>query len=377
MQLFDDFVRTDDSPDTHAGRLYPFLNRSSWLVCDRARTLCEDWFSRYPANDQEDLLGRFTSKRDEDHRSAYFELLLHELLLQLGATLTVHPSVPGTSKRPDFLVDLEGTRFYLEAMVNYARDDNFGESPIIDEVCDWIDSMDIPDYLIHIFFSDIPANTPSKAGIIAQIEQFIKASDERNDTIYLDFLKIDDVYARVRLYPRPGKEQAANRRRNVIRSTGGVARSLVPKWHESVRDKAKSKEIERYDAPCVIAINVMDGFAKIRDQGVQAVYGMADHSERRSGLWTGASGSSWRDNLSAVWMFELVGTVQASPSGVEDYLLLKPSVAQQLPTRLTQMNHIKLEHGALKGFDGLVLDELLEVPHIPYEELRRSSSPVC
>ena len=384
MQLFDDFSRTDDSPSKSAERLYPFLNRSPWPVCARARALCESWFSRYPTGDQKDLYRRFTSRRDKDHRSAYFELLLHELLIRLGGELTVHPSVPGTTKKPDFLVELGGTRLYLEAMVNHAKEDDFGDSPIFDEVCDQINSMDVPNHFVHIFFSDAPTNSPSKKSIVDQVARLIQLSDgeitqrqlfdDGYHVLALGFLEIDDAYAKVRLYPHTGKERAAKEHRNVIRSTGGVAHSVAPRWRKSLRLKAKSKELEQYDAPCVIAVNVMDGFARIGNEGAQAVYGMRSDSPRRSGLWTSVKGSSWRDNLAAVWMFNYVEPVQASPSGIEDCLLLRPTVEQPLPEILTQLTHNQLVDGTLKWSDGLALDELLRVPDIAYEELRKSTS---
>ncbi len=384
MQLFDDFERTDDSRAKNAGRLYPFLNRSSWPVCDRARSLCEAWFSRYPADDRQGMYQRFTSERDADHRSAYFELLLHEVLTQLGGNLSVEPSVPGTTKRPDFLVELDGERFYLEAMVNHAKEDNFLESPIFDTVCDWIDEMHIPDYFLHIIFSDTPSNTPTKESIRAQITRLIRLSnlevtrqqlfEDGHYASAIGFLEIADAHARVDLIPRAAEHAGIVKLSNVIRSAGGEMHDVAPRWRESIRLKAKSKEIEHYDAPCVIAINTMDGFARIGGQGAQAVYGMGVGSAGQSGLWNGANGTSWRNKLAAVWMFKYVEPVQGSPSGTEDCLLLNPSAEPTLPTSLARLTHIKPEDSALKWYDGLSLDDLLNVPEIPSDELRRGAS---
>ena len=318
---------------------------------------------------------RFTSERDEDHRSAYFELLLHEVLTQLGGNLSVEPSVPGTTKRPDFLVELDGERFYLEAMVNHAKEDNFLDSPICDTVCDWIDEMHIPDYFVHIIFSDTPSNTPTKESIRAQITRLIRLSnlevtrqqlfEDGHHASAIGFMEIADAHARVNLIPRVSEHAGIEELPNVIQSAGGEMHEVAPKWREEIRLKARRKELQHYDAPCVIAINVMDGFARIGGQGVQAVYGMGGGSAGQSGLWKSVNSSSWRDNLAAVWMFNFVEPVQASPSGVEDCLLLKPSAEQRLPASLAQLTYIKPEDGVLKRYDGLVLDELLEVPNIP------------
>ena len=380
MKLFDDIV-PDDSPARSAERLYPFLNRSSWPVSERARALCEEWFSRYPPSDRKDLYRRFTSMNDSDHLGAYFELLLHELLLRLGASVSVHPKIARTTKRPDFLVELESGRFYLEAMVSHAREDNFGESPIFDAVCDWINEMNIRSHFVHIFFSDAPTVTPTRKSIAAQVQRLIRLSNSECDRAQLlddahyataaGFLEIGDVFARIRLHPRPDSQLAVHDWRSVIRSTGGVGHSVVPQWREAIRRKAKAKELERYDAPCAVALNVMDGFATIAGQGVQAVYGSVPGAERHSGVWDDSASSLKRDTLAAVWMFRFAEPVQASPSGAEDCVLLKPSAVQQLPPGLVQLTHAKQDSGALEWFGGVDLDELLEVPHIPYEDLRR------
>lgn len=385
QQLFPDRTLTDDSPRRRTERLYPFLSRSSWRVSERARALCENWFSRYPINEREraDLYGRFTSFKDEDHRAAYFELLLHELLFRLGGTVTIHPTVPETDPRPDFLVEIDGRRFYLEAMVSHASDSSLPDDPIFDTVCDWIDEMDLPDHYLNIFFSDVPTRMPKRRSIHEQVEQLIHESDPRRtrrgltEDMYLTqvpgFIEIADAYARVSLLPRTGSEQKGPNRRNVLRSGGGALLDLAPRWHDAIRRKAKSKEIQQYDAPCVIAVDVLDGFAKIGREGVRAVYGFRSNSVPQRGLWKSTDDGSWRDNLAAVWMFNFAEPVQASPSGVEDCLLLSPSVEQPLPTRLTELTHVKSRDNKLKWFDGLDLDDLLNVPEIPYEELRHAS----
>ena len=386
MLLFDDFVRTDDSISTDGERLYPFLNRSAWLICDRARTLCEEWFSRYPEDHRRDMRRRFTSSRDEDHRGAYFELLLHEILVRLGATVTVHPKLAATSKRPDFLVELDGARFYLEAMVDHASEDNVVDHPILDTVCHWINQMAIPDYFVHLIFSELPTYAPKKDAIRAQIKRLILLNNGEvtrrelfaagHHLAATGFLQIGDAHARVHLNPRDREIVGVAEIANVIRSAGSEHHDVAGEWREHLRDKANRKELQRYDLPCVIATDVMDGFARISNHGVQAVFGTAYGPRWQGGLWDNPSTSSWRDTLVGVWMFRYAEPVQESPSGAEDCLLLKPSTEQPLPTRLVQLTHAKAENCALDWFAGLDLDELLEVPPIPYDDLRRSRSSV-
>jgi hypothetical protein len=85
----------------------------------RIREVLDAWFSHYPDSEQKDLRGRFRSPDDTPHRSAFFELFLHELLLLLGCRVETHPDLRNTTTRnPDFLVDSpSGGRFYMEAVV--------------------------------------------------------------------------------------------------------------------------------------------------------------------------------------------------------------------------------------------------------------------
>jgi len=305
MRLFDEFLRTDDSPAKGTERLYPFLNRSSWPVCDRARVLCEYWFSRYPVSDREDMFERFTSKRDNDHRGAYFELLIHELLLRLGGTVTVHPELARTRNKPDFLVELEGIRLYLEATVSHANQIATGDNPKWESVCDTINEMDIPNHFFYISFSDVPSETPAKRVVFAQIQRLVQLSngeitrqqlyEDGHHSLAAGFIELSDAYARVRLSPRLAEHVGRSDLPNVMR-TGVVGEyDLAQRWRESIRNKAKEKELEEYDAPCIVAIDVMDGFARIGDKGVQAAYGNGGAFAQQSGASESVRGHSWRD----------------------------------------------------------------------------------
>ena len=66
--------------------------------------------------DYTDLRQRFRSRDDEQFRSAFLELYLHESLIRAGYAVTIHPTVEGTTAHPDFLVGRDGERLYIEAI---------------------------------------------------------------------------------------------------------------------------------------------------------------------------------------------------------------------------------------------------------------------
>ncbi len=81
-----------------------YLDRSADPAADALRSLIEDWLERYPAGEAPNLAARLRSRRDDQHRSAFFELLLHRLLLTLGHGIpAIEPKLPHTWKSPDFM----------------------------------------------------------------------------------------------------------------------------------------------------------------------------------------------------------------------------------------------------------------------------------
>ena len=114
MGVFEQGPRIDVRLPQHKETAYAYLNRCARPEADEARARIEDWFSRYPAADAGELASRLRSRLDDQHCAAFFELLLHELLLSCGHRIVaIEPKLAHTWKSPDFLVD---GRFYLEAV---------------------------------------------------------------------------------------------------------------------------------------------------------------------------------------------------------------------------------------------------------------------
>jgi hypothetical protein len=63
------------------------------------------------------LWEEFRSKRARQQRGAFWELYLHELFLQLGYQVVVHPELADTSHTLDFELRRDRRRLYVEARV--------------------------------------------------------------------------------------------------------------------------------------------------------------------------------------------------------------------------------------------------------------------
>ena len=121
MNLFDDI---DREPSTSMSNLYSAfvaVNQDGSPGEQDRRDRLEGWFQKFPSDWQNDLRGRFRSDLHDAHEGAFFELFLHELLTNLGFKVEVHPTLPDSDGRPDFLVCDESECFYLEAATTGRR----------------------------------------------------------------------------------------------------------------------------------------------------------------------------------------------------------------------------------------------------------------
>src|SRR5574337_173766 len=150
MTLFDDTTRDDKGPASYSEPKFSYLNRSARPAFQEVRTVLEKWFSRYPEAHRKELRSRFRDSRDENHSSAFFELLLHELMQRLGCRVEIHPVLKGTARTPDFLLESEnGERFYLEAAVASGEPQTVSSAKAISSrLHDILDRLDSPNFFI-------------------------------------------------------------------------------------------------------------------------------------------------------------------------------------------------------------------------------------
>lgn len=100
--VFDDIIRTNAKVARHDEGRFEFLNRSASRHFTICRDLIEEWFMQVPAQHQPGLRGNLRSEMH--HRSAFWELYLHEAYRRSGYTVVIHPGVPGRSTHPDFFL---------------------------------------------------------------------------------------------------------------------------------------------------------------------------------------------------------------------------------------------------------------------------------
>lgn len=149
-QVFDDIIRTDSSPATHAESNADFLNRVQGAYWDQVRELIEDWASRLDDESFADLSQRLRSPDNRQSQGAFLELYLHESFLRGGYQVTPHPALEGTPRRPDFLATKDGHGMYLEARSISPSDTEVADSNRLKQVYDALDQLESPNFFLWI-----------------------------------------------------------------------------------------------------------------------------------------------------------------------------------------------------------------------------------
>lgn len=149
--LFDEVSRTDGSPSTHQESSYDFMNRVAGDYWRHPRALMQEWLDHVEhQTDYTDLRQRLRSRDDEQFRSAFLELYLHEALLRAGYDVTVHPDVDGTTTHPDFLAERRGDRFYVEAIAPGSTPSARAAAQRRAVLFDTVNKLDDPNFMLWL-----------------------------------------------------------------------------------------------------------------------------------------------------------------------------------------------------------------------------------
>lgn len=163
MSIFDDIARTDLRRGSHSESAFDFLNRSARADVANVRGLLEGWLGNYPAEHRHELVQRFRVSDRRGYEAPFFELFVHEMLLRCGLRSTVHPSIVGTARCPDFLVESDsGSSFYVEcAVVRDESKDEAGCRNQEDRIYDALNEIDSPNFFLKIQIHERSAQAPS------------------------------------------------------------------------------------------------------------------------------------------------------------------------------------------------------------------------
>lgn len=380
--IFQDIPRTDSRNKQYSESDYEYLNRSDRDESECIRCTLNAWFKKYPDNEKQDLIARIKSRDNYQHYSATFELYLHELLLNLGYEIDVHPQTNNCKNTcPDFLVtDSEGFQFYIEAVQSsdINKHERSGENRL-NVVFDSINKITSYNYFLEIDYEDLPPSSPSGKKLRTELEKWLNSLDYNEACSNLkddDFSKLpkytfthEGWKALFTAIPRSA-EKRETPLDNVIGMLSPGARWLST-W-ETIRDTlvAKGKHYGALDLPLIIAVNA-NVFHLDRISIMEALFGQEQFifnrntktegpEMRRSpnGLWQGPKGIRYK-RISGI----LIGFgIKPWTFGVREMTLYKnPWAYNALKGRVFSMPFAEADEGKMKWHEGTHPKDILKL----------------
>ncbi|NTW38406.1 MAG: hypothetical protein HGA44_00725, partial [Cellulomonadaceae bacterium] len=176
--IFDTGPRSRSSPGLYREPSFDFLNRVAGDFWDHPRRLVQEWADRISDDgDYAELRARMRSHSDHAFNSAFLELYLHETFAAAGWSVTIHPRVAGTSRRPDFLVERDGVRVYVEAILPGRAPAKEAATNRRNVLLDTIDAVGDPNFFLCLDELKDGGTPPSGAPLRRELQHWLKALD--------------------------------------------------------------------------------------------------------------------------------------------------------------------------------------------------------
>jgi len=279
-RLFDDRERDSRSPAKRAESQFAFLNRTGRPYFAPVRDLLEAWFAHWPAEAQVGLRQRFRQDDRGQHMGAFWELYLNETHRRLGFDIEYEPSVPGTARRPDFLVRRAQERYYIEGTLVLYPDSEMAAKRRKDLLLDLVDEAFDQDFYLRVTVAAPGPRTPPRAELVDSIEKWLgpmnwaaarRAVDNGVWVAPTETFRVGGSVVVLEAHPKPPGARGNRDARTIWADPahGGVfdERAHI---YKDLKDKAKA--YGRPDAPYVIAALCLRDFASTHDVEA-ALYG--------------------------------------------------------------------------------------------------------
>jgi hypothetical protein len=338
LRLFDEVVRTDARPAQHDEPRFAFLNRASSPYWERVRDALEHWFSRVPSECQADIRGRFRSSDDRHNMSALWEVYVHEALRVEGFTLTPHPDMPSTTRRPDFLAVRSDVSMYVEATVSSASNEDTASARRIARMNEALNKVRAPNFFLWLDMYKEGGADPPVGKLRRDLEAWLATFDP--DKVASDLTSATGLVADVMPQYRwqqdgwdigiravPVKSEARGRPDHRPVGVTGPGRAAIVDAITPLRTTLEDKATcyGEMDRPYLIAV-VCEAEMHTDDYDIEgALYGQeavsfdretleATHIRRPDGFWTGRQGVRGRvSGVLTVWNIRPWTVHQAEP----------------------------------------------------------------
>lgn len=378
IKLFDHKERIDDKPANHLDNTYDFYDRSNSDQVSRIRNTMNAWFENYPETEKAELKKRF----QKTFSSAFYELFIHELFHRQGFELEPHPTLDGTSKRPDFLVKGHGIEFYLEA--KESTDKSGAERSVenrINRLYDQINKTNSPNFFFRINELLLKTdNQPSGKKVIRFLENELPKYDpeeltqklQENGLEGVDTLHFEDDDLKLTISLIPKSPNA--RGKEGIRPIGIYPFTTTWGGSDTSIKTAIEKKSTRYgllDKPYLICINSTSDRTTDHYEVMNALFGslqvtFSTDPNNRDEKWTRALDGVFLNSkgpkitrVSAI----LITNVHSANLHIASHWLVKhPFAKQEIDLSKIDITKILVDENQIKTISGKTIKEILEIP---------------
>ena len=147
IKLFDEVVVTSNRYYKTGENQFKFWEQSSIPEIVRVKNIMNSWFENYPDKDKANLKADFKNK----FYDAWYELFLHQLFFLQGFKLEVHPKLPNSTSRPDFLATKKGYSCYIEAkVITGMTEAEMAAGKVRDMIIDQLQSLNLPNHMLSL-----------------------------------------------------------------------------------------------------------------------------------------------------------------------------------------------------------------------------------
>ena len=377
VKLFDDTERSDFDDPRPGESAFDYFNRSALPGESQIRKLLESWFSKVDHTSQKDIRARFRRPEETAHEGALFELLLHELLTNLGFTLTLHPEIEGSRNRPDFLVRIGSQRFYLEATVVGDRSGPFTRSANEQDVINKLNSLTSNEFYLGVHMEGELSRTLGKNYVTRPFNELLKSHTRE---------EVQRMIEEGGMYAAPSRKveygdwtlegwlspvSSESKRRNAYHEI------VIEPFRASRTDSASSVKNallvkgDRYgelDGPMVVAVNPRDEFYSYHNSDMDVLFGTkqlvySTQSSDSQPQLVRKSDGVWprRNSLDAVMRFMKVDLWNITRATT--CLYVNPYKSDiELPRELFRLPHAEGQDGVISWADGEEITRLLGLP---------------
>lgn len=278
--LFSSFERTDPEPSRHSESTFQFLDRCKSVAVEKIRTEIERWLTNYPAARRDELVIRFR----DDFKSPFFELLLHQLFIRQGFSVTINPDIGTRGRHPDFAIGMPDTteRVMLEATLCLDDLEADSTSPRMAPVYDAINSIDCP--FCTLLISEVTFKSPGAQPSSRRIKSFLERELGKLDPEVLlasvtqpadmPCLTFEDEYVVIDFELVPMKREAWGR-------AGSRPIGMYPtvgRWGDGKNAlrrtlNAKAKRYGQISEPFVVAVNTLSPWGSEETEWTEALFG--------------------------------------------------------------------------------------------------------